>query len=220
MTPTSPQFDPMQCLTCGRPHARCSAHTRAGDPCGNYPMYDQRICRMHGGKAKQNLVAAERRSVIRAVEADAHAVLAFEGLSGIDNPLEELAKVARESMAFKDALAARINALSKLRGAANSAGTEQLKVEVGLYERAMDRTGKFLDLLVRSGFEEKRVRLAQAQGAILAGTIRQVLNMMEAAMLEMYGNDQFAKDRLRGAWPAAVSEIVPGVLRSVIEDGE
>jgi hypothetical protein len=57
----------------------------------------------------------------------------------------------------------------------NSLGTEQLRVEVELYERALDRSGKFLDLLIKNGFEEKRVRLAEQQAAQIVGVYQRAL---------------------------------------------
>lgn len=53
--------DPMPCDKCGEPHARCSAHTRAGKPCRQPAMDGQRVCRLHGGKSPRALAAAERR---------------------------------------------------------------------------------------------------------------------------------------------------------------
>src|SRR5688572_12445417 len=53
----------MPCERCGEPHARCSAHTRAGRPCLQPPMSGQRVCRMHGGKSPGAIErAAERQA--------------------------------------------------------------------------------------------------------------------------------------------------------------
>jgi hypothetical protein len=40
---------------------RCGRRTRAGGRCMLHPMRGQTICRMHGGKAPQNLAKAEER---------------------------------------------------------------------------------------------------------------------------------------------------------------
>jgi hypothetical protein len=63
---------PMPCERCGEPHARCSAHTRAGRPCLQPPMSGQRVCRMHGGKTP----GAVERAAERLQEAEAGRVLA------------------------------------------------------------------------------------------------------------------------------------------------
>ena len=59
--------------------------------------------------------------------------------------------MASEVLAFKDALAQRVNALSALERP-TAMGTIELKAEVELYERALDRSGKFLDMLAEHNF--------------------------------------------------------------------
>lgn len=155
---------------------------------------------MHGGSSPQAKRRAAERIAAREVEADLASVLAHEGLAAVGDPFEELGRLASESIAFKDALAGRVNALrEQVRYRADGAGTEQLRAEVVLYERAMDRTGRFLDALVRNGFEERRVQLTESQGALLAGAIRQIL----------------ARLMLTAEQQALVSTVVPQVLRSI-----
>lgn len=40
---------------------KCHARKKDGQPCGNYAMHGQQVCGKHGGRASQNLAAAERR---------------------------------------------------------------------------------------------------------------------------------------------------------------
>lgn len=169
----------MQSPATDGPHARCEATTRAGIPCRNWAMQGQRRCRMHGGSSPQAKRRAAERLAARQVEADLSAVLAHEGLAAVGDPFEELGRLASESIAFKDALAGRVNALrEQVRYRADGAGTEQLRAEVALYERAMDRTGRFLDALVRNGFEERRTTLAEHQGRLIAGAIQRILSRL------------------------------------------
>ncbi|WP_344124808.1 hypothetical protein [Kocuria aegyptia] len=119
--------------------------------------------------------AAARRVLAQQARAEADAVLAHEGVSSVDNPLETLGKVAAEVLAFKDSLSRRVNALQYGLSTTNSLGTEALKVEVELYERALDRSGKFLDMLVRNGFEGKRVALRESEAQVLVGVVQQIL---------------------------------------------
>ena len=134
---------------------------------------------MHGGKSPQAIRAANQRILTRRVEADAKSVLAFEGIEQVEDPFEELSKLASEALAFKNALAARVNSLDRLRYSADGAGTEQLRAEVVLYERALDRTAKFLDLLVKSGFEERRIQLSEGQGRLIAGVLQRIFAQLE-----------------------------------------
>jgi hypothetical protein len=102
-------------------------------------------------------------------------------------------------MAMKEQLAARVNGLKQLRYSASGSGAEQTRAEITLYERSLDRTAKFLDLLVKSGFEEKRIALQAAQGAMLAKILDRI----------------FADLKLSDAQRALVPYVVPAAVREI-----
>ncbi len=182
--------------------ARCVATSkRSGNRCKRRPIEGGTVCAMHGGSAPQVQAAAARRVLTQQVEADAAAVLATIGVTGVDDPLHELALLASEARAFQDAIGARVNALQERIRFSSDQGTEQLRSEVALYERAMDRTGRFLEVLVRSGFEERRVRISEATAALLAGTITRILDQLE----------------LTAAQRELVATVVPAELRATAE---
>lgn len=155
---------------------RCTARAKAtGERCEKWPMRGSKVCSVHGGKAKQIKAAAARRLAAQKLEAEARAAIAFESRQGVTDPFEALSLLADEALAMKEALASRVNSLKQVRYTAHGAGTEQLRAEVALYERAMDRAAKFLDMLVRSGFEERRVKVSEQQGLLFASVIRSIL---------------------------------------------
>jgi hypothetical protein len=159
---------------------RCTARCKARDArCKNRPMRGGKVCRVHGGAAVQVRAAAARRLAVEKVQGEVKNALAFESLEGVADPLGALSRLADESMAMKEALAARVNSLKQMRYSAHGSGTEQLRAEVSLYERALDRTAKFLDMLVRSGFEEKRIAIAQAQGLLMATALNRIFDRLE-----------------------------------------
>lgn len=163
-------------MTTTEVHPRqCTAHKRNGARCTRWAIAGGTTCPSHGGSAPAVKAAAQRRLLARQAEAEASAVLAHEGLARVEDPLGQLGLLASEVLAFKDALARRVNAIRGELSTINSLGTEALRVEVELYERALDRSGKFLDMLVRNGFEEKRVRLQEAQAAALFGALNRTL---------------------------------------------
>lgn len=188
-----------------RPHgptekARCSARAKStGKQCGNLPMNGGHVCGVHGGKAPAVMAAARRRTDIAAVQAQAAGALAFESLSGVGDPLEALSLLTAETLAMKEALAARVNALNGLSYTAVGAGTEQLRSEVALYERALDRSAKFLEILAKSGFEERRTRIAESQGLQVAECLRRI----------------FARLVLSEAQQVLVPTVVPEELRAL-----
>ncbi|WP_286690023.1 MULTISPECIES: HGGxSTG domain-containing protein [unclassified Aeromicrobium] len=177
--PREPSSNPMRFGADEAPHAsRCEAKTRSGSQCGSWAMRGQRRCRMHGGSSPQARKAGERRLATRAAVAELNAVLAHEGLKPIEDPYNEMALLASEARAFQAACAQRVNALNAIRYEASGAGTEQTRAEVALYERSMDRAGKFLDVLMRSGFEERRVRVTEEQARQMALIIQEILGRL------------------------------------------
>src|SRR5215212_12050348 len=118
------------------------------------------------GRAPAREAKAAARRLAAAAKADADRALAHEAVDRLPDPWEALGRLAVEANAMKEALGARVNALEgALRYTAPGAGTEQLRAEVALYERAMDRSAKFADLLLAttgrgSGLSWRRVRRA------------------------------------------------------------
>lgn len=170
---------PMEALRKPRPmKTKCTARRTNGEPCQRSPIAGGSVCATHGGSAPAVKAAAARRLEVAAVEADVAAVIASEGLEGVTDPLEALARLATETLAMKSALAARVNALSDIT-TTSKLGVEALKVEVALYERAIDRSGKFLDLLAKSNFEERRLRIDEGTAGMFVTVMRNVLARLD-----------------------------------------
>jgi hypothetical protein len=156
---------------------------------------------MHGGSSPQARRKGQRRKEVQAVVADAKATLAYEGVRSSEHPIEELSRLVSEAGAFKDALAKRVNALNSLSFVAAGAGTEQLRSEVALYERAMDRAARFLEMTLRLNLDERIVKLSERQGEQLFGAIQQILDALQ----------------LTSEQRSLVPQVVPPILRSIGE---
>ena len=81
----------------------------------------------------------------------------------VEDPFTELSKLAGQVVAFKDALAAKVNELQAIRYEAMGAGTEQLRAEVALYERAMDRCASVLGLIAKLDIDSRLARISDKQ---------------------------------------------------------
>lgn len=155
--------------------SKCKAKARTtGKQCANWPLPGQDICRMHGGSSPQNLAAAQERIRTREIQASAAAVLAHEGVGVVEDPLAELSKLAASSQALMDALGARVNSLDELEHF-DAKNSPAIKAEVQMYERAMDRTHRLLDSLVRHGYTERQVQIQEAEALLVAGVLRRVI---------------------------------------------
>lgn len=182
-----------------RQAARCTARRSSdGEPCKNFAMNGAKVCHAHGGRSPQ----VRRRAAERVAEREAaRAMEAYRPLvSAVENPVDELLKLAGEIKQFKDYLGGRV---AEMRAESwrftDDKGAEQLRAELALYERALDRTERVMARLVQLGLEERLVRISERQGRQFADALHRILAELDLS------NDQQAR----------VPKIVPRVLRTI-----
>jgi hypothetical protein len=92
----------------------------------------------------------------------------------VDNPLEELAMLASELILYKDFCAAEV---TRLHGEYRYEGRsgEQLRAEVALYERSLDRTSKLLVEWAKLGIDDRLARIEEKKASIILDMIRRIL---------------------------------------------
>jgi len=128
------------------------------------------VCRYHGGAAPQAKAAAVRRQV----EVEARQVLAELGVSPVADPFEALLKLAGQVLAWQAATAALVNRLDGIRYQGAN-GAEQLRAEVALYERAMDRAVTVLSAIARLNIDERLVAVTERQADAVVSAINAAL---------------------------------------------
>lgn len=147
---------------------RCSAHrSRDGKPCGKYAMRGATVCETHGGRAPQVRAAASERRL----DAQVRATLAKLDVAEVADPLTELGRLAGQILAWRDTLAARVNELSSIRYSAAGAGTEQLRAEVAMYERALDRCMQVLGLMAKLNLDARLVAISEQQASLVVAAV-------------------------------------------------
>lgn len=156
------------------PYVPCHAHTKAGKPCRGRPVPGAKVCRYHGGNAPQVRAAGQRRLAAQKIEADAEAAVAQMGLLSVEDPLLELSKLAAGSRAMLETLGARVNALDNVE-TMDDKMAPHARVVVEMYERAIDRTHKLLDTLVKHGYAERQIAIAESEALLVSGVIRRVI---------------------------------------------
>jgi hypothetical protein len=152
---------------------RCGARCRDGHACPHWPMHGASKCYMHGGSSPQARSAAKRRLA----EEKATKAVARLGLAPVDDPVGELRSLAAEALALKSYFKERVDALDQLRYAVGAG--EQVRGELILYERALDRSAKFCDQLARLNLEDRAVRIDEARVVLLVAVLAQVLSSPE-----------------------------------------
>lgn len=162
---------------------KCRGTNRQGEPCGLPAGYDtdhqgHGNCKFHGG--------ATRNGKTHALNEQAKATIARLDLPPVEDPLSELARVCAQVLAWKDDMAGRVAELSGLRYE-NENGGEQLRAEVALWERALDRCERFLTAMARLNIDERLARISEARALVV---IEVLVAALDAGGIE---GDQRAK---------------------------
>lgn len=197
---------------------RCWARSKkSGGQCTKWAMKGQNICHMHGGKAKQNLAKAEERIT----EEKAAALVATYGrkiqTTATEALLDEVQWTAghvawlreRVQEIESDTVAATADREHPLvwgvtrekSGGEDRGTTEEAapNVWLKLYQQERTHLVKVCAEAIKAGIEERRIRLAESQGALVAQAIRAILTDLNLT----------AEQQLR------VSEVVPRHLRAL-----
>ncbi|MGW1525445.1 hypothetical protein [Streptomyces sp. NPDC002159] len=158
---------------------RCTAHKKAkkgqkGERCKAWALKGQTVCRVHGGAAPQNLAAGERRIAEGRLEEETRRALAILNVQPVENPLTALSELAGQVIAWKNALADRVNELHRIRYT-DDKNAEQLRSEVALYERAMDRCLNVLGTIGRLRIDERLAAISEQQATTVIGAIEAAL---------------------------------------------
>lgn len=154
---------------------RCKATNRAGEQCGRPPMRGGRVCASHGGKSPRMLAAAQRNL------AEAEAIREVTRLSDARGPLtltevyQEMLRTAGIAVAWRDLLEAKVSSLEDYGTTAG--GAVQVRTDVHLFERAMDRTAKVLELIARLDLDSRLARITEEMGG-------QIYRATHAAMVD------------------------------------
>jgi len=159
----------------------CGARTRQGSVCRQVAGFGtdhvgHGPCKFHCGSTPTVSRAARRE----AAESRAHALVAAEGLEPVTDPVAVMALLAAESVALVGAFRKMVTDLDGLRYRGGAG--EQLRAEVGLYERALDRAERFSNNLAKLGLEERAVKVTEAQAGVLASLVSEVLDATELGL--------------------------------------
>ena len=174
-------------------------------------------CRKHFGNAPNVVKAAETERLGQ----ELRETLVRLDVQPVDDPLTELQKLGGEVLAWKEAIGQKVNLLSSLRYEGIGAG-EQLRAEVALYERAVDRLERVLVNMARLNLDERLVRISEAQGRLILGVmlaavkdlglapeIEQALRPAIARHLRQAAGKERERERPAPPAPAAPGGVTP-----------
>ena len=145
--------------------AYCQHETRNGKRCTIKAVDGYPFCQTHIANASVQEIALIRGKDI-----------AFDKMKtpAVTNPLEELGSLVSEVILYKDYCAQQV---AKLRGEVRYEGRsgEQLRAEVALYERSLDRAGKLLVEWSKLNIDERLSRIEEAKAAMILEVVRRSL---------------------------------------------
>lgn len=165
------------------------------DTCPNPAIAGGTVCKTHGGSTKHIKAAAKRRLAV----AKADAKLRELEYEPVEDPVSELADIAGQAKALMEWAGARVADLQNALTYTDAHDVDQLKAEVGVYERAMDRTAKLVEACARLGLDERRVALEEGQAELAVAALR--LAVQRAGLAEPQ------RQAVIDAWSVALPEL-------------
>jgi hypothetical protein len=158
---------------------KCKAHKTNGDPCPNYAMHGQMVCHSHGGKTPNGLAAGQRRLAEAKAATQLKDLADAPPLESIGDVYDWLLGVAGTAKAWSDILQGRVAQLNKLGTESSEFVGTQLRADVILFERALDRSAKIAESLVRLDLEGRKQALDERIAAQLVAVVKAILGDLE-----------------------------------------
>ena len=123
-------------------------------------------CKLHGGATPSHEAAGAEQLLAQQI--------ARLDVPAVADPLTELSKLAGQVVAWKDQLAAKVNELTELRYEGFAA--EQLRAEVALWERALDRCNTVLATMAKLRIDERLAAISERQAEAVLRAIDAALD--------------------------------------------
>lgn len=150
---------------------KCGGTNRDGGRCGNTAgkgtdHLGTGNCSNHAGSTRNGRTAAAKEQA-----RDEVMRLGFEPVA---DPLAQLAAVAGELVAVKDALREHVERLTQIR-TLSAEGTEQVRAELSAYQQALRDTVSVLAVMARLNIGERMARVSEAQLELMEKALRAAL---------------------------------------------
>ena len=184
-------YKPYDCATCGQTHPRgCQAHkkeARGGGPCLATPVPGGTVCKWHGGNSPSAKAAATKRlATLAAAEQVARLGLRVD-IHPADVLIDlvhwtagEVAYWRAQVVAIEDEGGRRSltwGVTKEKSGGDDFGTTQEAKPHIAyvMLRDASDRLAQYAAAALKAGVEERRVRMAEQQGALVADVIKGIL---------------------------------------------
>lgn len=156
----------------------------AGQPCQAWALKDMEVCRKHGGASPNAKAGAVRRRSEREITS----ALGKLHVTPVHDPLTALAELAGEILAWKQLAADRVAKLEELARDNTVTGADEVRAEIMVFERALDRAVTVLATIARLNIDERLTAISEAQAALV-----------KTALMGALGDSGVSKDQQREA---------------------
>lgn len=144
--------------------------------CQRSAIKGHHVCSTHGGSISTTKAAAQRNLAERRFTSELAQVADMHLAAPVDNPLAALQQLAGEILTMKNIFAMRVAKL-KEAGYGSKAG-EQLKADVAVYERALDRCGKVLTDIARLNIDDRLAKIEEKQAELMVAVFIEAVSRM------------------------------------------
>ncbi|MHB9861963.1 hypothetical protein [Streptomyces sp. YIM S03343] len=96
-------------------------------------------------------------------------------VAAVGDPFAALSRLAGQVLAWQEAIGGIVNQLGDRIRYEGASGSEQLRAEIALYERAMDRTGHVLGMIAKLNIEDRMARVTERQAEALVSALEAAL---------------------------------------------
>jgi len=157
----------------GHDGPRCGSRKRQGDgTCTQVAGWGtdhvgEGPCKLHGGSTR-NVSKGANEAILEREVAD----LVGEP---VENPLAAMAEISGRARAWMLRLERKVEALGDKIRYEGGTGTEQLRSEIALYERAMDRCATILANHARLNIDERLAKITQRQADAIERAVEAVI---------------------------------------------
>ena len=150
---------------------KCAARKSNGEPCGAWAIKGSRVCRVHGGSARQ----VRNKAAERVLETRLGGELQKRKITPVTEPSKALAEVAGTVLEWMDVCHEQMAQLSRL-DYSNDKRDQDVRPAIALFERSLERSVATLSKMISLGIQDRVARsaelTAEANLQALRGLIR------------------------------------------------
>lgn len=149
-------------------------------------------CKFHFGNARVNKVKAN----VAALQERANKVLGKLKIDPVEDPLTELSRIAGETVAWKDVIAEQVSFLKGVSYESERNG-EQVRGEIIVWERALDRCIVVLTGMARLDIDDRLAKVSEKQAEMVEQALDFALRSTGLSVAQRAEAKRCVAERLR-----------------------